>query len=144
MSAVRPGGPIEILMVEDNAGDVRLAREALKNGRLTSHLTVAEDGYKALDLLRREREALPDLILLDLNMPHKNGYEVLAEVKEDEILRRIPVIVLTTSQDRQDIIRAYNLHANCYIVKPFDFEQFVQVVRMIEDFWTRTVYLPAR
>ena len=139
--------PIEILMVEDNTGDIRLTVEALKEGKVVNRLNVVQDGVEALAYLRKEGEyasaATPDLILLDLNLPKKDGREVLAEVKEDPGLRMIPVVVLTTSMDEQDILRSYDLHANCYITKPVDFEQFISVVRAIEDFWLSVVKLPS-
>jgi CheY-like chemotaxis protein len=140
------GRPIEILLVEDNPGDVRLTIEALKEGKVRNHLSVARDGVEALAFLRREgphaNAARPDLILLDLNLPKKDGREVLAEIKEDSRLRRIPVVVLTTSKAEEDILRTYDLHANCYITKPVDLEQFISVVRSIDDFWLSVVRLP--
>jgi len=138
---------IEILLVEDNPGDVRLTEEALKEGKVVNRLNVVQDGVEALAYLRKEGEyasaETPDLILLDLNLPKKDGREVLAEVKEDPDLRMIPVVVLTTSRDEQDILKSYDLHANCYITKPVDFEQFIGVVRAIEDFWLSVVKLPS-
>lgn len=138
---------IEILLVEDNPGDVRLTEEALKEGKVVNRLNVVPDGVEALAYLRKEGEyasaETPDLILLDLNLPKKDGREVLAEVKEDPELRMIPVVVLTTSRDEQDILKSYDLHANCYITKPVDFEQFISVVRAIEDFWLSVVKLPS-
>ncbi|HRI51474.1 MAG TPA: response regulator [Pseudomonadota bacterium] len=140
------GRPIHILLVEDNAGDVRLTREALKEGKVGNSLTVAPDGIEALAILRQEGryagEARPDLILLDLNLPKKDGREVLAEIKDNPTLKRIPVVVLTTSKAEEDILRTYDLHANCYITKPVDFEKFVAVVRSIDDFWLSVVRLP--
>ena len=145
MSAAE-GRPIHILLVEDNAGDVRLTREALKEGKVRNRLTVAPDGVEALAVLRREGrykdEPRPDLILLDLNLPKKDGRDVLAEIKDDPVLRRIPVVVLTTSKAEEDIIKTYDLHANCYITKPVDFDKFVSVVRTIDDFWLSVVKLP--
>jgi len=142
------GRPIEILMVEDNPDDVELAVEALKDGKVGNHLTVMKDGEEAIAYLRCEgkhRHAVrPDLILLDLNMPRKNGRDVLREVKGDPSLRRIPVVILTTSQAEEDILHTYDLHANCYISKPVDFNQFLKVVRSIEDFWLTVVKLPPR
>ena len=140
------GKPVEVLLVEDNPGDVRLTLEALKDGKVNNHLSVVEDGVEALAFLRREGKyadaSRPDLILLDLNLPKKDGREVLAEIKADEDLKRIPVVVLTTSKAEEDILKTYNLHANCYITKPVDFDQFVIVVRLIEDFWFTIVKLP--
>lgn len=133
--------PVEILMVEDNPGDVRLTQEALKEGKLWNHLTVARDGVEALECLRGQSPH-PDLILLDLNLPKKDGREVLADIKNDERLKLIPVVVLTTSKAEEDILRSYKLHANCYITKPVDFRQFGSVVRSIENFWFTVVKLP--
>ena len=145
--ARRDGRPIEILLVEDNPGDVRLTREALIEAKVRNTLTVAWDGVEALACLRQEGEhagaARPDLILLDLNLPRKDGREVLEEIKGDPELRRIPVVVLTTSEAEQDVLRAYDLHVNCYVTKPVDLHQFVRVVRSIEDFWLTIVRLPA-
>jgi CheY-like chemotaxis protein len=130
------GSPVEILLVEDTAGDVRLTQEALKEGKIHTHLSVANDGESALAFLRRQgpyaQAPRPDLILLDLNLPRKGGREVLAEIKADEALRRIPVVVLTNSQAEQDILESYSLNANCYITKPVDLDQFIKVVRSIE------------
>lgn len=146
MSSVPSGRPVEILLVEDNPGDVRLTRETLKDSKLLNRMSVTVDGVEALAFLRREGryagEARPDLILLDLNLPKKDGREVLAEIKADESLRRIPVIVLTTSSAEQDILKMYDLHANCYIAKPVDLDQFSAVVRAIEAFWFTVVKLP--
>ena len=137
---------IEILLVEDNPGDVRLTEEALKEGKFINRLSVVPDGVEALSFLRKTGEydaaPTPDLILLDLNLPKKDGREVLAEVKGDPELRKIPIVILTTSRDEQDILKSYDLHANCYITKPVDFEQFIRVVRAIEDFWLSVVRLP--
>jgi chemotaxis family two-component system response regulator Rcp1 len=139
---------LEILLVEDNPGDVRLTREALKEGPLEKNLSVAVDGVDAMSFLRREGAyaavARPDMILLDLNLPRKDGREVLAEIKADEDLRRIPVVILTTSKAEEDILRSYALHANCYVTKPVDLEQFMTVVKSIEDFWFSIVRLPSR
>ncbi len=138
--------PIDILLVEDNPGDVRLTREALRDGKVKNNLHVAVDGVDAMAFLHREGQYAdaprPDVILLDLNLPRKNGREVLAEVKSDPALRRIPVVVLTTSKDDEDVHAAYEFHANCYITKPVDLEQFLKVIRSIEDFWFNTVRLP--
>ncbi len=140
------GRPIEILLVEDNPGDVRLTEEALKESTVINHLRVVRDGEEALAFLRREgqyTQALrPDLILLDLNLPKRDGRQVLADIKRDEQLRRIPVVILTTSNAELDIIKSYDLHANCYITKPVDLDQFTKVVKSIEDFWLTTVMLP--
>lgn len=148
MENVKAMQPIEILLVEDNPGDVRLTREALKDARVANTLHVVEDGVAALDYLRRQGQysdaPRPHLVLLDLNLPKKNGREVLAEIKSDEHLKRIPVVILTTSQAEEDVLRAYNLHANCYITKPVDFTQFTKVVKTIEDFWLTIVTLPPR
>lgn len=138
---------IQVLLVEDNPGDVRLTKEALKEGKLLNELTVVGDGVEALSFLRKEgkyADALqPELILLDLNLPKKDGREVLAEIKADPRLRRIPVVVLTTSSAEEDILKIYDLHANCYITKPVDLEQFMRVVKSIEDFWVSVVKLPS-
>ena len=140
--------PIEILMVEDNPGDVRLTVEALKEAKVRNNLHTVEDGVEALAFLRREGRYAevprPDLVLLDLNLPKMNGREVLAEIKEDPDLRRIPVVILTISQAEQDIVKSYNLHANCYITKPVDLDQFLEVVKSIENFWLTIVKLPPR
>lgn len=138
--------PVEILLVEDNPGDVRLTKEALKEAKVINNLTVLKDGVEALTFLRREgryaNAPRPHLILLDLNLPRKDGREVLAEIKDDERLKRIPVVVLTTSQNEQDVLKTYSLHANCYVTKPVDLEQFITVVKSIEDFWLGIVVLP--
>ena len=138
---------IEILLVEDNPGDARLAKEAIREAQMRNNLNWVVDGVEALTFLRREgahRQApRPDLILLDLNLPRKDGREVLAEIKQDEQFKRIPVIVLTTSEADEDISRAYGLKANCYITKPPQLDQFVKIVKSIEDFWVRLVRLPA-
>jgi len=140
--------PIEILMVEDNPGDVRLTLEALKEGKVRNNLHTVADGEEAMNFLRRQgaysKVPRPDLVLLDLNLPKKNGREVLGEIKDDPDLKRIPVVILTVSEAEQDIIKSYNLHANCYITKPVNLEQFIQVVRSIEDFWLSIVMLPPR
>ena len=145
------GSPIEVLLVEDDPGDVLMTREALDErhpNKLANRLTVVSDGVEALSYLRREgpyAEAVrPDLILLDLNLPRRDGREVLAEIKTDEILRRIPVVVLTTSQADEDIVRSYQLHANAYVTKPVDFDRFIAVVRQIDEFFVGVVKLPPR
>jgi two-component system, chemotaxis family, response regulator Rcp1 len=138
---------IEILLVEDNPGDVRLTREALREGKVRNNLHVAQDGVEALRFLRREGEhadaVRPDLVLLDLNLPKKDGRQVLEEIKNDPELRTIPVVVLTSSQAEQDICRAYDLYANAYVTKPVDLDQFITVVRSIESFWLTIVKLPS-
>lgn len=139
--------PIEVLLVEDNPGDVRLTKEALKEGKVRNNLHVVSDGVEAIAFLRREGRyagaVRPDLILLDLNLPRMDGREVLREVKSDPALLNIPIVVLTSSEAEQDIARAYELHANCYISKPVDLDQFIHVVQSIEDFWFTVVKLPA-
>jgi two-component system, chemotaxis family, response regulator Rcp1 len=145
---VKSATTIEILLVEDNPGDARLTLEAFKGARVQNNLTVVNDGVEALAYLRQQGRYAdsvpPDLILLDLNLPRKDGREVLAEIKADEHLRKIPVVVLTTSSSRDDIARAYSSHANCYITKPVDLEEFLSAVRSIEDFWFTLVKLPSR
>jgi chemotaxis family two-component system response regulator Rcp1 len=140
------GQQIEILLVEDNPADVRLTIEALKEGKIKNNLHVAEDGEEALDFLYKrnhfENAIRPDVILLDLNLPKVHGREVLKTIKEDEDLRRIPVVILTTSKAEEDIVRSYDLHANCYVTKPLDLPQFIDVVKTIEDFWFTVVKLP--
>ena len=140
------GKKIEILLVEDNPGDVRLTMEALKDGKVLNDLSVVGDGMEALVFLNQEgpyaNAPCPDLILLDLNLPKKDGREVLMEIKNHEHLKHIPVVVLTTSSADKDILGAYELHANCYITKPVDFVQFTKVVKSIEDFWLTIVKLP--
>ena len=142
------GRPIIILMVEDNPGDVRLTQEALKEGRVRNTMYVVGDGVEAMDFLRRQGKHAnaprPDLILLDLNLPRKDGREVLAEVKEDPNLKRIPVVILTTSTAEEDILKSYDLHANCYITKPVGLEQFLTVVKSINGFWLEVVTLPPK
>jgi CheY-like chemotaxis protein len=137
---------IKILLVEDNPGDARLTMEALKEGKFNNTLIHVRDGVEALDYLRREGAfkgaVRPDLILLDLNMPRKDGRETLAEIKADPDLRRIPVVILTTSKAEEDIFRSYDLHANCFITKPVKLAQFFDVVKNIEDFWISIVKLP--
>ncbi len=140
------GKPADILLVEDNPGDIRLAEEALRESKVSNQLYTVKDGVEALSYLRKEgkyREAVrPDLILLDLNLPKKDGREVLAEIKEDPYLKRIPVVILTISSDEMDVLKSYNLHANCYITKPIDINQFHKVVKAIDDFWFTIVKLP--
>jgi CheY-like chemotaxis protein len=142
------GSAIDILLVEDNPADVRLTVEAFKDGKIANRLHVARDGVEAMNFLHRFppfTDAIrPDLVLLDLNLPRKNGREVLAEIKQAPALRQIPVVVLTTSKADEDVIRSYDLHANCYISKPIDFERLIQVVRAIESFWISVVKLPPK
>ncbi len=142
------GKPIEILLVEDNPADVRLTQEVFKDCKISNTLHVVKDGVEAMDFLKRQGKfkdkPVPDLILLDLNLPKKDGREVLAELKGDADLKKIPVIVLTTSEAEQDILRSYDLGANCYITKPVDLNQFINVVHCIEDFWLTIVKLPTR
>ncbi len=138
--------PVEILLVEDNPGDERLTREALKEGKVYSNLHWVKDGVEAMEFLRREGKykdvPRPDIILLDLNLPKKDGREVLQDIKNDDQLKRIPVVVLTTSKAEEDVLRTYNLHANCYVTKPVDLEKFIVVVKSIDRFWLTVVTLP--
>jgi chemotaxis family two-component system response regulator Rcp1 len=140
--------PIEILLVEDNPADVRLTQEALRESKLANNLHTVGDGVEALRFLRRDGDHAgaprPDLVLLDLNLPRMGGREVLEEVKADPDLRRIPVVILTTSEAEQDVVRSYELHANAYVRKPVDFDRFTEVVRLIEDFWFTVVKLPPK
>jgi CheY-like chemotaxis protein len=140
------GRPAEILLVEDNPGDVRLTREALVDGKVWNNLHHAADGVEALDFLRQRGKFAgaprPDMILLDLNLPKKGGREVLADIKADPMLQSIPVVVLTTSKAEEDVLQSYGLHANCYIVKPIDLDQFIRVVQSIKSFWLCIVRLP--
>lgn len=140
--------PIDILLVEDNPGDVRLTIEALKEAKVMNKLATVSDGVEALAYLKRQAKyahaSRPDLILLDLNLPKKDGREVLGEIKKDPALKRIPVVILTTSKAEADILKSYDLHANCYITKPVDLDQFIKVVRSIEDFWLSIVRLPPK
>lgn len=138
---------IEILLVEDNPADIRLTQEVFKGSRIRNVLHIVRDGVEALAFLRKENEyknvVSPDIILLDLNLPKKDGKEVLSDIKSDTELKHIPVVILTTSGAEQDIIKTYNLHANCYITKPVDFDQFISVIKLIEDFWLNIVKLPS-
>lgn len=138
--------PIEILLVEDNEGDARLAREALQDSKVTNIIHHVHDGIEAMDFLHHQGKykdvVRPDIILLDLNLPRKDGREVLAEIKNDDNLKMIPVVILTISSNEQDILKTYSLHVNCFITKPIDFEQFIKVVHSIEDFWLTIVRLP--
>jgi CheY-like chemotaxis protein len=142
------GGPVEVLLVEDDPGDVLMTREAFDDYKINNTLHVVDNGVDAVSFLRREGEytdaPIPDLILLDLNLPRMDGREVLAEVKNDPRLCSIPVVVLTTSQAEEDVLRSYQLHANAYVSKPVDFEQFINVVRQIDDFFVTVVRLPGR
>jgi chemotaxis family two-component system response regulator Rcp1 len=142
----QPRGPLGVLLVEDDPGDVMIAQEALKASRLTSTLTVVPDGVEAIKYLRRENgyadAPRPDLILLDLNLPRKSGHEVLAEVKADPALRKIPVVVLTTSGAAEDVLRSYDLHANVFVTKPVDFDHFTEVIKQIDDFFLTVAQLP--
>jgi CheY-like chemotaxis protein len=146
MDETEPGRVVELLLVEDNPGDVELTREALEEARVRNRLSVVDDGVQALAFLRRTGRYAdaprPDLVLLDLNLPRKDGREVLAEIKADPELRRIPVVVLTTSEAERDVLAAYELHANAYIVKPVDLDQFLAVVRSVEGFWLTVVKFP--
>jgi CheY-like chemotaxis protein len=147
MQSVRsPTAPIDVLLVEDSPGDVRLTREALKDAKVQINLHVASDGKEAIAFLMREGKHAnaprPDLILLDLNLPRKDGREVLKEIKENASLKSIPVVILTTSESEADILRSYQLHANCYISKPVDLEGFLKVVQSIDNFWLSVVKLP--
>ncbi len=140
--------PCQILLVEDNPGDVRLAREALEDGRIPKNIHVAEDGVAAIEYLRglddARDQAWPDIVLLDLNLPRKNGHEVLAEIRSDERFRQTPVIVFTSSAAEQDVHQAYNLHANCYVTKPGGFIELMETIKKIESFWLGTATLPTR
>ena len=138
--------PVEILLVEDNPGDVRLTKEALREGKVYNNLHWAKDGVEALEFLRREGKHAdaprPDIILLDLNLPKKDGREVLSSIKNDDRFKQIPVVILTTSEAEEDVLRSYELHANCYITKPVDLEKFIVVVQSIDRFWLTVVTLP--
>jgi CheY-like chemotaxis protein len=146
MSSDDGGRAAEFLLVEDNPGDVRLTREALNESKLRNNLSICTDGVEALAFLRREGKYAdaprPDLILLDLNLPRKDGRQVLAEIKADPNLKRIPVVIITSSEAEQDVLASYDLHVNCYVTKPVDLEQFIKVVRSIETFWLTIVKLP--
>jgi chemotaxis family two-component system response regulator Rcp1 len=142
----RTAPPVEILLVEDNPGDVRLTQEALKEGKVYNNLHWAKDGVEALEFLKRQgkhaKAPRPDIILLDLNLPKKDGREVLAQIKKDSELKQIPVVVLTTSEAEEDVLKSYELHANCYVTKPVDLEKFTHVVQSIDRFWLTVVTLP--
>jgi len=149
MSSMENGTrPIEILLVEDNPGDARLTIEAMREAKMRNRIHVVEDGVEAMAFLRRQgsfgEAPRPDLILLDLNLPRKDGREVLAEVKADPDLKRIPVVILTTSRAEEDVMRAYDLHANCYVTKPVDLAQFMKIVSQIDEFWVKVVTLPGK
>jgi len=137
---------IEILLVDDNPGDIRLTQEALKESKVLNNMHTVEDGMEALEFLRKEGRfkdvITPDIILLDLNLPKRNGREVLSEIKNDDVLKKIPVVILTISRAEEDILKSYALHANCYITKPVDMDQFIKIVRSIENFWFTIVRLP--
>ncbi len=146
MSNHSNGRLVEILLVEDNPGDVRLTKEAMKEGKIRNNLSVASDGVEAMAFLRREGKYAdaprPDVVMLDLNLPKKDGRSVLKEIKEDPNLRRIPVVILTSSKADEDVLNSYDLHANCFVTKPGDLEQFIDVVRSVEGFWLQIVKLP--
>jgi two-component system, chemotaxis family, response regulator Rcp1 len=148
ISELKEWQPIEILLVEDNPGDVELTREALQNAKVANRLHVVDDGVDAVEFLFRKGKFAdaprPDIILLDLNLPRKDGREVLSEIKANADLAEIPVVVLTTSQAEEDILQTYKLHANCYITKPVDFNQFLKIISTIEEFWLNVVKLPKR
>jgi len=138
--------PIEILLIEDNLGDVRLVEETFKEYKVKNKLHIAYDGIEAINFLKKKGDYAsmprPDLILLDLNLPKKDGREVLDDIKKDDNLKSIPIVILTTSREEEDILRSYNLHANCYITKPVDLDQFIKIVKSVEDFWLSIVELP--
>jgi two-component system, chemotaxis family, response regulator Rcp1 len=136
--------PIKILLVEDNPGDVRLIKEVFKDGKIVNSLVTAKDGLEALTILKDRSTVLPDLILLDLNLPKKKGLEVLDEIKQDPILKRIPVVVLTTSSAEEDIIKSYDLYASAYLTKPVELEEFITVIRHLENFWLSVVKYPSK
>lgn len=146
LTTINYNRPVEILLVEDNEIDVRFTKRALKQGKVLNNLSIASDGEEAMDFLYQRNgfadSPRPDIILLDLNMPRKDGREVLTDIKTDESLMQIPVVVLTTSEAEQDVLSSYSLHANCYITKPVDFVKFVDVIRSLEDFWLAVVRLP--
>ena len=148
MTRIEEETTMDILLIEDNGGDVRLMQEAFKQSKVQCQLSVVGDGVETMAFLKHEgayeKAPRPDLILLDLNLPRKDGREVLAEIKRDEMLKRIPVVVLTTSKAEQDVMISYNLHANCYITKPTGFEQLVEVVKGIKEFWLQRVKLPPK
>ena len=147
LTLMKKSRPVNILLIEDNPGDVRLAQEAFKEGNVNVSLDVAMDGMEAINVLRKigpfQNAVTPDLVLLDLNLPKKDGREVLSDIKADPTLRSIPVVILTTSNAEQDILNSYNLHVNCYINKPVDFDRFFDIIQKIEDFWLQTAILPS-
>jgi len=147
MSTAVLNKPIEILLVEDNPADIRLAKEALRDGKVMNNLSVVTDGVEALNFMSQTGKysdaPLPELILLDLNLPKKNGLEVLQSLKADPELKKIPVVILTTSKAEEDIVKGYNLYANCYITKPIDLKQFLEIIKTIETFWLSVVSLPS-
>ena len=140
------GTPVEILLVEDNLGDVFLTQEALRESKISNNLSVAGDGLQALDFLRREGAysdaPRPDIVLLDLNLPKKDGRWVLEQIKTDDRLKHLPVVIMTTSRAEHDVLKSYRLHANCYVTKPVDFDEFISIVHSIEEFWFTVVRLP--
>ena len=138
----QPAEPIHILIVEDNPGDARLAVEALSEGKITNNISVVQDGIEAISFLKQEDTPRPDLIFLDLNLPKMNGKDVLSIIKKDPDLKRIPVIILTTSDSDKDILATYELQANCYITKPVGFDKFIDVIQSVENFWLSVVKLP--
>ncbi len=148
MNVARTGKVIDVLLVEDDPGDVLMTREAFEDNKVANRLAVVSDGVSALAYLRKEGEhadaRTPDLVLLDLNLPRMDGREVLEAMKNDEALRSIPVVVLTTSEAEEDVVRSYALHANAYVTKPVDFERFIEVVRQIDEFFVEVVRLPQR
>ncbi len=148
MRTIIAAKPIEILLVEDSRGDIGLIEEVFEEAKIRNNLHIAEDGEEAILFLNKEGQFLdaprPDIILLDLNLPKKDGREVLQEVKEDDNLKNIPIVVLTTSKAEEDVLKSYNLHANAYITKPVDFDQFIKVIKCIEDFWLQVVKLPPK
>ncbi|HEY3328137.1 MAG TPA: response regulator [Novimethylophilus sp.] len=141
------GRQVEFLLAEDNPGDVRLTQEALRESKIRNNLNVVQDGMEAMAFLRKQGKyaeaPTPDVVLLDLNLPKKDGREVLAEIKSDPVLKRIPVVIITSSEAEQDILRTYDLHANCYVTKPVDLDQFIKVIQSIENFWLTIVKLPS-
>ena len=140
--------PVEILLIEDNAGDIRLTIDALKEGRVLNHINIVKDGEEAMDYLKKQGKYLeslvPDIILLDLNLPKMNGLQVLQEIKNSAVLKKIPVVILTSSAADEDVINAYDNHVNCYIRKPVDLDSFMEVIKKIEDFWFSLVKLPSQ